>query len=178
MDVFEVQDVLKSFRIIVDSREHMTPRAAERFSSLSVPVERGTLDYGDYCGNIILPDGKPLYRTKGRIRPACVIERKMSLDELAGCFGRDRGRFQREFERAGANGARVYLLVENASFEGIINHRYRSRFNPSAFLASLTAWTVRYGITPVMCRSGTSGTIIREILYRDMKERLEKGEYG
>jgi hypothetical protein len=102
----------------------------------------------------------------------------MSLDELAMCFTRGRDRFRREMERATANGSVIYLLVENATYEGIINHRYKSRFNPSAFLASLTAWTVRYNLRPIFCKASTSGQVIKEILYRDMKERLERGEYG
>ena len=71
----------------------------------------------------------------------------------------------------------MYLLVEDGTWEGIIMHRYRSRLHPSAFLASLTAWAVRYDISIVFCRSATSGKLIREILYRDIKERLERGEY-
>jgi len=30
----------------------------------------------------------------------------------------------------------------------------------------------------VFCKADTSGALIKEILYRDMKERLERGEYG
>ena len=96
-----------------------------------------------------------------------------SLDELAGCFTRDRDRFRREMERAISSNAKVYLLIENASWEAILNHRYRSRFNPEAFKASLTAWTARYGLIPVFCKADTSGMLIREILYREIKERLE-----
>jgi hypothetical protein len=81
-------------------------------------------------------------------------------------------------ERATANGATVYLLIENGSYEAIINHRYRSKYNSNAFLASLTAWTVRYNLRPVFCKADTSGALIKEILYRDMKERLERGEFG
>jgi hypothetical protein len=81
-------------------------------------------------------------------------------------------------ERAAEAGSIVYLLIENGSYEAIINHRYRSRFRPNAFLASLTAWTVRYNLRPVFCKAETSGALIKEILYRDMKERLERGEYG
>jgi hypothetical protein len=102
----------------------------------------------------------------------------MSLDELAMCFTKGRDRFRREFQRADAAGAKVYLLVEGASYEDIIAHRYRSKFASNAFIASLTAWTVRYDTTPIFCQAETSGAIISEILYRDMKERLVKGEYG
>ena len=177
MDHFEIAEVLDTFRILIDTREHDTPKAKERYVNFGVPYSRATLSYGDYCGMVTI-NGSEIYDTAKRVSAKCVIERKMSLDELAMCFTRGRDRFRREMERATLNGATVYLLVEGASFEAIINHRYRSRFNPSAFLASLMAWTARYNLRPVLCKAGTSGTIIKEILYRDMKERLENGEFG
>lgn len=177
MDAFEIQEVLSTFRIIADTREQRTPRAEERFKSFGVPVERATLSYCDYCGQITLPSGD-LYKHGSAIKPVCCVERKMSLDELAQCFTRGRDRFRREFERAEAENAKVYLLIENGSWEAIIKHRYRSKYNSAAFKASLTAWIIRYGIVPLFCKSDTSGELIREILYRDVKERLERGDYG
>lgn len=178
MDNFEIAEALQTFRIIADTREQNTPKAAERFAAFAVPVERATLNYGDYCGAVTLPDGREILNTSGRISPACVIERKMSLDELAGCFTRGRDRFRREFERARDVSAKIYLLVENGSWEGIIRHRYRSRFHPDAFRASLTAWMVRYDADVIFCKADTSGLMIKEVLYRDIKERLERGDYG
>ena len=177
MNGYEITEALNSFRIIADTREQTTPKARERFKAFGVPVERATLRYGDYCGQITLPAG-PLLDTSVTVKPACVIERKMSLDELAMCFTRGRDRFRREFERASETGAKVYLLTEGGSWEAIINHRYRSKFNPAAFLASLTAWCVRYNMTPLFCKAGSSGALIKEVLFRDLKERLERGEYG
>ena len=177
MDHFEIAEVLSTFRILVDNREQATPKAVERYESFGVPYERTTLSYGDYCGMITL-NGSSIYDISKAVKASCVIERKMSLDELASCFTRSRDRFRREMERACSNHSTVYLLVENGSYEGIIKHRYKSRYNPTAFLASLTAWTVRYNIIPIFCKAETSGQIIKEILYRDMKERLERGEYG
>ena len=177
MDHFEVTEALNTFQILVDNREQATPKAVERYKSFGVPYKRATLNYGDYCGIITLNDSE-IYDTAHSVKASCVIERKMSLDELAMCFTRGRDRFRREMERAASNDSTVYLLVENATYEGIIKHRYRSRFSPSAFLASLTAWTVRYNLRPIFCNADTSGQLIKEILYRDMKERLERGEYG
>ena len=177
MDHFEVTEALSTFRILVDTREQATPKAIERYEAFGVPYERTTLSYGDYCGMITL-NGSSIYDISKAVKASCVIERKMSLDELASCFTRSRDRFRREMERACSNHSTVYLLVENGSYEGIIKHRYKSRYNPTAFLASLTAWTVRYNIIPIFCKAETSGQIIKEILYRDMKERLERGEYG
>lgn len=168
--------ILESFRVVVDTREQNTPRARKRYKAIGL-IERATLSFGDYCGNIDL-GGKPLHDVSVTITPKCVIERKMSLDELAMCFTKGRDRFRREFQRADAAGAKVYLLVEGGSYEDIIAHRYRSKFASNAFIASLTAWTVRYNAVPIFCQAETSGAIISEILYRDMKERLVKGEYG
>lgn len=178
MDNFEIDSVLSTFEILVDCREHQTKQAIERYEGFDAPYRKATLNYGDYCANVKLPGKGWLYPNSGKISPSCVIERKMNLDELAGCFTRGRGRFQREFERAGKVGAKVYLLVEDASWEGLLYHRYRSRFTTNAFLASLTAWMVRYGLSVIFCRADTSGRMIKEILYRDMKERLQRGEYG
>ena len=178
IDTFELQDVLSTFAVMVDTREQDTPRARERYKSFGVPIQRATLLFGDYCGNIRLPDGQWLYEANKTVAPHCAVERMMSLDELAGCFGYSRARFQREFERAAEHDAKMYLLTENGSFEGILAHRYRSRLSTNAFFASLAAWSVRYNMTPLFCKSDTSGKVIKEILYRDIKERLQRGEYG
>jgi len=177
MHPYEIDEILKTFSIIADTREHNTPKAKKRFKAFGVPVCRATLNYGDYCGNIMI-DGKHIHALDSTISAPCCIERKMSLDELAGNFGRGRKRFEREFERAKASGAKIYLLVENASYEAIMFHRYKSRLHPHAFMSSLIAWSIRYNITPIFCKSDISGEMIKEILYRDMKERLERGEYG
>lgn len=176
MTALEIETILDTFRIIVDTREQETERSRHRYRAFGVPYERGTLRYGDYSANISI-DGIPLYDVSVPVFSKCVIERKMSLDELAICFTSGRDRFEREFERVMENGSKVFMVVENASYEKIIKHDYKSRFHPNAFLASLTAWSVRYQINVVFCQSLTSGRLIKEYLYRDMKERLEKGEF-
>lgn len=177
MDPFEIKETLSTFRVLVDTREQNTARASERFEALS-PYERATLAYTDYCGQITLPDGTSLYNVAETVTPACCIERKMSLDELAMCFTRGRDRFRREFERAKAQNAKTWLLIEGGSWEAIDKHRYRSRFNEKALRASLIAWAIRYDFKIVFCRPESSGALIREILYRDIKEKLENGIYG
>lgn len=167
--------IIESFRIIADTREQSTRRSNQRYASMGAEIERAVLDYGDYTYNVTLPDG-PLHDISDRIKPGCVVERKQNLDELAMCFTRSRDRFNREFERAAAAGARIYLLTENASLDMILNGQYRSKFQPKAFLASILSWSGKYNMIPVFCDMQTSGRLIREILFRDLKERLEKGE--
>ena len=45
---------------------------------------------------------------------------------------------------------------------------------PNALLASMTAWMARYDTQIVMCDEIISSVMIREILIREVKERLGK----
>lgn len=179
MTIFEQQEVLKTFEILCDSREQDTERARKRYASFGVPYKnKVTLSYGDYAYNATLPNGIKIYDESQTIEPICCIERKMDLTELAGCFTHSRERFKKEFERAIDKGCRIYLICENANWENLINGRYRSKFNSNAFTASTIAWMIRYNMNLIFCKEETSGKIIKEILYRDLKERLERSEFG
>lgn len=175
MDNFEIKKILDTFEIFVDTREQATRRSSDRYKQFGAPWRRRTLDYGDYTYNVKI-NGKDLVYGQ-RIKGLCAIERKQNLDELASCLTRGRDRFEREFQRACDNNARCYLLIENGSWELLIKGQYRSRFRPKSFLASLAAWQVRYGLNVIFCDMSVSGVLIKEILYRDIKERLERGEF-
>ena len=169
----EIRNVLSSMVILVDRREQPTERARRRYKAFSVPYRRVTLSYGDYSYNAQLPDGRWLFDEDQTISPIVAIERKMNLDELATCFTHSRERFEREFKRAKEQKARIILLVENASWENLMNGKYSSKFNQNAFFASLCSWIVRYDIQLVFCQEETTGRIIQELLYRDLKNRIE-----
>lgn len=178
MTLFEKDACLESMQILVDTREQPSKRAMDRYKTFCCPYERRKLEFGDYTFNYMLPDGSWLFPVDSPVIPTVAIERKMNLDELAMCYTKDRKRFTAEFERAKEAGAKVYLLVENASYENLYNGRYRSQYNPQAFTASIWAWAARYGVIPVFCKEETSGKIIKDILYRELKEHLsgEKNE--
>lgn len=187
MDVFEQKKVLGSMVIIHDRREQDTARARARYKAFGEAHVPGHLDYGDYTYNVTFSDGSMLYQDIEHIEPICMIERKMDLDELAACFCEKqlqkykdlgvRNRFEWEFAKAKAHQARSILLIENGCMDDIYVHNYRSRMKPQAFMASLSAWIMRYDIQPVFCDERRSGEVIRELLYRDLKERLERGEF-
>lgn len=176
-DPFRAENILASMSVLVDTREQDTERAHRRYKGLNLPYARAVLDYGDYTYQAQLPDGGSLFNTSERIAPLCAIERKMSLDELAECFTRGRKRFQAEMDRCRAHGGRMYLLVENATWENLLAGKYRSKFTPQAFTGSITAWMVRYGLQVIFCKEDSSAHIIREILFRDLKERAERGDF-
>ena len=177
MSPLEIETVLESFVIIADTREQDTERARKRYKAFSVPVQRAMLDYGDYTYNATLPDGTQIYDIRRKLKPKISVERKMDLDELAHCLGKDRKRFEAEFRRAKEADARMVLVVEDANWENLLNGRYQSRLNPKAFFSSISAWAIRYDLNVLFCKSETSPILIKEILYRDLKERLQNGEF-
>ena len=157
----EIEAVLKTLVLLVDTREQPTAQARERLKRTELPIQREKLNFGDYSGAVTI-NGE-LVSFSDRF----AIERKMSLDELANCYTHDRKRFEKEFERAKEAGAKLYLLIENGSIDKVIQGTYRSRFTPKAFLAS-----ARYNCQIVMCSAENSGRLIKEIVYREVKERL------
>lgn len=162
----EIEAVLKTLVLLVDTREQPTAQARERLKRTELPIQREKLNFGDYSGAVTI-NGQ-LVSFSDRF----AIERKMSLDELANCYTHDRKRFEKEFERAKAADAKLYLLIENGSIDRVIQGTYRSKFTPKAFLASLMAWLARYNCQIVTCSAENSGRVIKEIVYREVKERL------
>ena len=168
---FEIDRMLRSMVILYDTREHETQALRDRLAGFSCPAERRKLDYGDYSvqytdlgGNIV-----PLDHVMS-------VERKMSLDELCACYTSGRERFRREFERARLDGAKIHMIVENATYEKMFGGNYRSRLNPNALTASHLAWAERYRIQLHFCRPETTGKLIYKILYYGLKVYLEQKE--
>ena len=147
MHPVEVKHQLSNMVCLVDTREQDTVRARKRLDSIGLPIERVTLPFGDYSARCECLD----------LRNSVSIERKMSLDEIAHCYCQDRKRFEREFERAKQANAKVY----------------RSQMKPESLVASMTAWLSRYNCQILFCKEETSGQLIHDVLYRELKERLE-----
>ncbi len=163
MNPFDVASALKTMTVLVDTREQDTIRARRRLRDLGVPYERKALSFGDYSARCDRLD----------LTELVAVERKMSLDELCNCYCKDRPRFAREFERAREAGAKLYLLVENADWEKAYAGDYRSKMGPSALVASILAWLARDDCQVLFCSPATSGKLIHDVLFRELKERLE-----
>ena len=168
MTPFEVKKALEGAELLLDSREQNTMKLRRRLKDIGWEYQKIKLDFGDYSARFPLPGGDWL-----DLRDSVAIERKMSIDEAAQCFTKGRGRFQREFERAQEQGARLYLLIENGSIDDILDGKYRTQVTSNALIASFLAWIARYRCQLIFCSSARSGELIREILYREGKERLE-----
>ena len=136
----EIETALGGMVVLVDTREQDTPRLRARLKEINCPCERHKLDFGDYSAKFPLGDDW-LYLN-------VAIERKMDFGELAQCFCKGRARFAREFDRAKAKNAKIYLLIENCSWED--------------------------AYTGIFCSQRTSGKLIHDILHREGREMLER----
>lgn len=166
MHPFEIDEALKTFTILIDTREQPTELLNKRIEAMGAPTRREKLNFGDYSAEVTLGD-KTI-----SLKENVAVERKMDIDELCSCYGKERARYTREFERAKEAGARIYMLIENASWEKMYSANYRSLMHPKALIASAIAWIARYDCIPIFCKPHTTGRLIKDILYREMKERL------
>ena len=117
----EMERILQTLFLIVDTREQPTESYYKRLDKVGLPYRRQKLDFGDYSCGFCPSEGLEMLLDK-----EIVVERKMSIDEICGNFTKGRDRFAREFERAAKSGAKVHLIVEGGSYEKIIGGKYRS----------------------------------------------------
>ena len=162
----EIQSILKHLTIIIDRREKVNEHITKPFAEKDIPIIDRNLDVGDYGCQI----GDKTFEYD------FVIERKANLDELCGNLTADRDRFEREFLRAKARGTKVFLLIEDSTWEDILTHNYQSKFKPLSLIASLLTWQVRFNVTIMFCKKSTTAKIIYDTLYYAVREVLLYGD--
>lgn len=140
--------------IIIDTREQ-TPL---QFGNL--PSERSTLATGDYS-------------IKG-FEDHFTVERK-SIADLVQSVTFERERFERELVRVRGYDFKRLLIV--GTMADIEEHRYQSRAEPKAVIASLTAFEVRYGLPVCFCPTPATAAlqVERWVLYY-VRERVHKAQ--
>lgn len=142
----EIAKILKNIIILVDSREKVNGHVLSYFDKHKIKYEIMALPSGDYSfaldaiPELDLPHKTYYYND-------VLLERKNSLNELASCFSHTRERFNDEWSRCYAR--RKYLIVENNTYEDIINNNYDTQYNSKSFLGSLHSFNAKYGLEVV-----------------------------
>lgn len=165
----EMENILKSLFLLVDTREQPTEAYFKRIESVGLPYRRQKLDFGDYSCGFCAQSGFEVLLDK-----EIAIERKMNIDEICANFTKGRDRFAREFERATKNGAKIHLIVENGNYEKVINGKYKSRLNSNSLLGSFIAFADRYDISVHFCKPETTPILINRIFYYHVRNKLMK----
>ena len=142
----EIQKILKHMSILVDSREKSNSHLLNYWDKHGIKYEVMGIPAGDYSfalesiPELDLPHKQFFYND-------IIIERKNSLEELSGCFSQTRERFNDEWSRCYAK--RKYLLVENNTYDDLVNGRYNTKYNSKSFLGSLHSFNAKYGLEVV-----------------------------
>lgn len=160
----EMIDITKDMLVIIDSREQKYEHITDYLDKIKVPWKIEKLDVGDY--SFELPNYPEL-----ELDRKYIIELKGSLDEVAGNFTKGRARFKRMFERLEDDQV-IHLVLENFTWQRLLNGSYRSKFNPKAFKATLIAWSIRYDFKYHIVTTRDTGEIIYEILEKELREYL------
>lgn len=168
----ELKQLLQSMVILIDTREQENGHITSYFDKQKIAYDSRKLDFGDY--SLMLP-ASPAH---GIVRDTyfvngIAIERKASLEELSGNLTQERARFESELIRASK--ARLLLLIENASYADIIGHKYRTQYEPKAFLAALKTYEVRYGLSLNFVAAVCAGNYIYHTFYYYLREYLKGG---
>lgn len=139
----EIKTLLKSMTIIIDSDEKVFDHISDWFDKKKIPYVKKNLDFCDY--SFYLPANPELGIQRDMYFDKSIsIERKRDLDELSTNFGDKRTQFENEFIRATG---KIYLLIENAVYQDIINKNYTTKLTPQSFIGSLHAFADRYNFS-------------------------------
>lgn len=164
----DIKQMIKQMVILIDSREKQNHHIVDYFEKNHIPYEITTLSYGDYSCRMSATTGDIYFHND------IVIERKNSLEELSGSLTRDRERFEKEFLKAGNDGCKVYLMVEDmGGYSSIIDHSYKTEFKPNAYMASLKAWETRFNLNVQFIDKQYAGYFILSTIQYFVKESLK-----
>lgn len=136
----EFKELCKDIEILHDTREQENSHILDWFDKKNVKHSERALKVGDYTLRI---------SPKSSDRHACAwfddeifIERKNSLDELVNSLKEKR--FHRELKEASLIKYKFLLIENTQGYEDILNHNYRSEYNPKAFYNTLNTLQMRY----------------------------------
>lgn len=170
----EIKKLLKeNLVILVDTREQKNQHILNYFDSKKLNYKVKKVDEGDYTAIIKARADMGIYRDL--YFPVCV-ERKNSINELVGSI-KDATRFEHEFTKAKLKGTKVFLVVEETNgLENIRAGKYRSLYEPAAFIGKLTSLEDKFINGTIFCSKEDSGFNIYRKLYYSVRNFLKNGE--
>ena len=147
----EMQKILNSIVILVDTKEQSNAHITEFFDKKKIPYKRMNLNYGDY--SCMIPKGtmdcftQDIYFDRD-----FAIERKNSIDELAGNLKADAARLKKELAHFNMHEIKYFIYVEDINFEeNLRTGNFRSQYDPYTLMRRLYCLEAEYNtvIVPV-----------------------------
>lgn len=182
MDKKYIQSYINSnITIIIDTREKKCEHIVAYLDKHHIKYIIKKLDVGDYS----------FFLDKMDYSQEIVVERKASLDEIVNNFTghvlstkkdekgnfiklSNRDRFEREFLRVQTS--KKYLLIENASWEKIYRHGYRSQLPPESLAASMYTFQHRFNINTIFASREYTPKVIHGVFFYYLREKILNNE--
>ena len=167
----QINEIFRKYTyIIVDSREKDL-HIKTTFDNLSVHNITDHLRYGDYS---IMIRKCEKYGITEDIKMKVAVERKRSLEEISSNLAQNKARFEREMKRCIEDGGMMCIMIENATYDDIMNHNYKTDLKPKSFLALLHTITARYGVHFIFLSRNSASLYVYNYLKYYIKEYLKK----
>lgn len=158
--------------LLHDGREKNSTHIIEYFDEKGIPHEQKALKTGDYsfmikaCPELGFP--KDTYFTD-----ELIIERKNSVDELAGNLVEKDERIMKEFNRM-MNITHCYVIIETSCFDDIMEGNYRSKYNSDSYLRTVLTLQKRSGFYLYFVQKENIGKLIYEICKNCLDNKILK----
>lgn len=129
----EIEKILKSIVILVDTREQVWSHIKLWLKSNKIEYRIEKLSFADY--SFMIPKNEKLDILENTyFSDEIAIERKANAEEISGNLTEGRDRFKREFERGNK---KIRILIEDSSYSDICKGNYKTKLNPTSFVGSL-----------------------------------------
>lgn len=172
----ELETLLKNLVILVDSREQENSHIIKHFDSKKIRYRIKKIDQGDY--SCLVESNEETKHIIGNrdiyFDNDFVIERKNSLDELAGNLSKDRNRIEDEMNRIKSKGIKLLFMLEDENGqENLRKGNYRSKYEPKALYGSIKSFESRYNFTISYISKTLIGAEIYAHCYYNAREYLK-----
>ncbi|WP_252233750.1 ERCC4 domain-containing protein [Clostridium sp. ZS1] len=126
----EIKKILDNMTVVVDSREQNNQHILDFFNKKKISYKVIKNDFGDYTA--MIPKGAiEQFTTDIYFDRDIAIERKNSIDEIAGNLKEDAARLKKELAHMNMHDIKYFFFVEDKDFhENLRNGNYRSAYDP------------------------------------------------
>lgn len=156
----EIDKISKNIVILIDTREQNNSHIIDFFNKKGIKYKTMKLDFGDY--SCMLPAGTidklttDIYFTND-----FVIERKNSIDELAGNLKEDAARLKKELAHLNMYQIRYLVYVEDANFEeNLRTGTYNSAYDPYTLMRRIYCLESEYNTAFIGLNKNVMGSKI------------------
>lgn len=158
-----MKELVSHIVILHDTAEKNNQHILDYFDKKSIKHKSKSLKTGDYSFMIESCPELGFAKDTYFVDELCV-ERKNSVDELAGNIKERDERFFKELNRM-INIKHCYLLIEDGKLDDIMNHNYRSQYNELAFLRRLLGVQKTANFYMNFVSKENMGKVIYELCY-------------